>query len=80
MPLYIRSAEDGLMSDPLEFHYIIVQVWIKMDYSVIVLFGEQILLKEIFICHFEECLGHLMLLLSSQMHFYAIAVIEGIPQ
>ena len=24
--------------------------------------------------------SHLMLLLSSQMHFYAIAVIEGIPQ
>ena len=41
------------MSDPLEFHYIIVWVWIKMDYTVIVLFGGQILLKEIFICHFK---------------------------
>jgi len=51
-----------------------------MNYTVIILFGGQILLKEIFICHFEECLDHFMLLLSSQMHFFATVVIEGILQ
>ena len=60
-----HQAQNTLKSEKiLEFHYIIIWVWIKLDYTVIVLFGGQILLKKIFICHFEECLGYLMLLLA----------------